>query len=118
MKTGADSFAASPPLAEPELTIVSVMKTGTRFVGHYRKTLVRAGLIFLVLSIAVALIVPATYTARATILPPESNSGSLSSLMAALPMAAAQMFGGSGDSSAPPPGCTGCGTHCRCFSPD
>jgi uncharacterized protein involved in exopolysaccharide biosynthesis len=98
MKTGTDNVTASPPAAEPDVTIVTVMKIGSRFVGHYRKTLVRAGVIFLVLGIAVALIIPATYTARATILPPESNGGALSSLMAALPMAAAQMLGGSGDS--------------------
>lgn len=98
MKAVTDNITASPPAAEPDVTLVAVLTTGTRFVGHYRKTLIRAGLIFLVLGIGAALIVPPTYTARATILPPESNSGALSSLLSTLPMAAAQMLGGSGDS--------------------
>ncbi|HEY3296730.1 MAG TPA: GNVR domain-containing protein [bacterium] len=81
-----------------ELTVADVVASWFRFLWDWRKAFARMLSLFLVLGIAAALLMPAHYTARATILPPENSRTGLSSLLSALPMAAAQMLGSSGDS--------------------
>jgi uncharacterized protein involved in exopolysaccharide biosynthesis len=81
-----------------DLTVSEAVGSWLRFLWQWRRALLRMAVLFLVLGIAAALVIPAKYTTRATILPPENSGSGLSGLLSALPMAAAQMLGSGGDS--------------------
>jgi uncharacterized protein involved in exopolysaccharide biosynthesis len=84
--------------ATKDITLLTALTAGTEFVSRHRKPLYRGVAIFVVMGILIAFLIPPTYTARATILPPETGSNNFSRLLAALPMAAAQMLSPAGES--------------------
>jgi len=100
-RLSAAQHALNPPASEErrELTVSDVMASWGRFLWQWRRAFTRMMLLFTVLGIVAALLLPASYTARATILPPENSGGGLSRLLSALPMAAAQMLGSAGGDS-------------------
>lgn len=84
--------------AGKEITLLILLGSVVQLARRYRKVLYRGMMILLLLGVLLALIVPPTFTARATILPPESGSGNISRLLSALPLAAAQMLSPAGES--------------------
>jgi uncharacterized protein involved in exopolysaccharide biosynthesis len=90
--------AAADQTSRADFTIAEVVTAWCGFLWRDRRAFARVGVLFLALGLTAAFLIPARYTARATILPPESSGGGLSRLLSALPMAAAQMLGSTGES--------------------
>lgn len=85
--------------APPDLTVADVALSWFRFLWYWRSVFFRVSFAFLLLGAIATFLIPASYTARATILPPENSGSGLSRLLTALPMAAVQMLGSSGGDS-------------------